>query len=165
MFPATPAKSICTIIAKNYLSFARTLCHSFLQNHPDGVCYVLIIDEFDGYLDRDREKFEIISINDLGIARLTEFCFKYDITELSTAVKPYLLKYLLDEKGMDELLYLDPDILVTAPLDLLFGELQQNDIILTPHLDKDYPEDGCLPNDAHIMLSGVFNLGFIGVRR
>ena len=161
----THSKSICTIIAKNYLAFARTLCNSFLRQHPDGVCYVLIIDDIEGYLDRDKEKFEIVTIGDLGISRLTEFCFKYDITELATAAKPYLLQYLFAQKGMNELLYLDPDILVTAPLDELFGELQRNDIILTPHLDKDYPDDGWFPIDANIMISGIFNLGFIGVRR
>ena len=159
------SKSICTIIAKNYISFARTLCSSFLEHHPGGKCYVLIIDECGGYIDAAQENFEIIKIEELGIPRLPEFCFKYNVTELATATKPYLLKHLFDTEGVDRIMYLDPDILVTNSLDKLYEELDKSDIILTPHLDKDYPDDGLLPNDGHIMQSGIYNLGFIGVKK
>jgi hypothetical protein len=159
------SKNICTIIAKNYIAFARTLCTSFLEHHPDGKCYVLIIDGFEGYINAAQENFEIIRIEELGIPKLAEFCFKYNVTELATATKPYLLKYLFDTEGMDSILYLDPDILVTHPLDNLYEELKKSDIILTPHLDKDYPDDGLMPNDSHIMRSGIYNLGFVGVRK
>jgi lipopolysaccharide biosynthesis glycosyltransferase len=158
------SKNICTIIAKNYISFARTLCSSFLEHHADGKCYVLIIDEFEDYIDAAKENFEIIKIEELGIPKLPEFCFKYNVTELATATKPYLLKHLFDAEGMGSLLYLDPDILVTHSLGKLYEELERSDIILTPHLDKDYPDDGLLPNDSNIMMSGIYNLGFIGVR-
>lgn len=158
-------KHICTIIAKNYISFARTLCASFMEHNPNGKCYVLIIDEFDGYIDSSKENFEIINLQELKIPRLQEFCFKYNITELSTAVKPYLLQYLFDSRGIDIIFYMDPDILVTSPLDQLYNELETFDILLTPHLDQDYPEDGLKPNDAWIMLSGIYNLGFIGLRK
>jgi hypothetical protein len=49
-------------------------------------------------------------------------------------------------------------------LENLYQALNQYDFILTPHLDTDYPDDGLLPDDAHIMKSGIFNLGFIGLR-
>jgi len=61
------------------------------------------------------------------------------------------------------LLYLDPDILVTASLDQLYEELGTFDIVLTPHLDHDYPADGLLPDDGFVLRAGQFNLGFIGV--
>jgi len=157
--------SICTIIAKNYISFARTLCNSFLKLHPEGKCYVLIIDSIEGYLNPETENFEIIKLDNIGIQNLREFCFKYNIIELSTALKPYLLKYLLDFRSINKILYLDPDILVTNRLDSLYEELDKYDFIITPHLNKDYPDDGLLPNDATIMKHGIFNLGFIGVRK
>ena len=155
----------CTIIAKNYVAFARTLCDSFLAHHPNGVFSTLVIDDIDGYIDPAQEHFEIISLASLGIPDLRDFCFKYNITELSTAVKPYVLKYLFDVKQVEKILYLDPDILVTGPLEDLYHLLDFHDIILTPHLDADFPDDGRKPDDAHIMLSGIFNLGFIGLRR
>lgn len=157
--------AICTIIAKNYLAFARTLCSSFLEYHPDGACYVLIIDDVDGYVDPNDELFELVRLPDLNIVGLREMCFKYNIIELSTAVKPYLLQHLLDTKAVDKMLYLDPDIMVMNRLDQLYKELDTADFIITPHIDTDYPDDNLFPNDAHIMKHGVFNLGFIGVKK
>lgn len=159
------SRHICTIIAKNYLSFARALNASFLQHHPDGRCYVLIIDEFDGYIDPSQENFEVVSINDLDIKNFNQFCFKYNVTELATAVKPKFLEHILINNDIERLLYLDPDILVTFSLKNLYEILDRSDVILTPHLDKDYPNDGLMPNDSHIMKSGIFNLGFIGIRK
>lgn len=156
-------RAICTIIAKNYLAFARTLAQSFLAFHPDHKCYVLIVDEFEGYINPAEECFEIIKLTELGIPNLRSFCFKYDIKELCTAAKGRFLEYLLREKAVDRLLYLDPDILVTGWLDGIFERLGTYDIVLTPHLDTDYPDDGLMPNDGHILSAGIFNLGFIGV--
>lgn len=157
-------KCMCTIVAKNYISFARTLCESFLKHNPSGKCYVLVVDEIKSYIDSTQDAFEVLTIEQLNIPNLREFCFKYNITELCTAVKPFFMKHLLESEGMDSLLYFDPDILVINPLDGLYHSLLKNDIILTPHLDTDFPDDGKRPNDSIIMQSGIFNLGFIGIR-
>lgn len=156
-------RAICTIIAKNYVAFARTLAQSFLSFHPDYKCYVLVVDEFDGYVDPADECFEIIKLTELGIPNLSSFCFKYDVKELCTAAKADFLEYLIQEKSVDRLLYMDPDILVTGQLDGIYERLSTHDIILTPHLDRDYPDDDLLPDDGHILRAGTFNLGFIGV--
>ncbi|HEV7698817.1 MAG TPA: hypothetical protein VGO43_01165 [Pyrinomonadaceae bacterium] len=156
-------RAICTIIAKNYLAFARTLVQSFLSLHPTYRCYVLIVDDFEAYVNPEDECFEIVRLSDLNIPNLPEFCFKYDVKELCTAVKADLLNYLIQEKGVAKLLYLDPDILVTGSLNELYEKLDACDILLTPHLDADYPDDDLLPDDGHILRAGQFNLGFIGV--
>jgi hypothetical protein len=155
---------ICTIFAKNYVAFARTLCDSFLEHHPEGKCFALIIDDFSGYITPADEKFEIITPELLEIPRLREFCFKYNITELSTAFKPYLLRFLLATRKLDKLLYIDPDILINRRLDALYSALDHHDMIVTPHLDADYPDDGSYPDDGHILSTGIYNLGFFGVR-
>jgi glycosyltransferase involved in cell wall biosynthesis len=159
----SPKRGACTIIAKNYLAFARTLAQSFLSFHPDNKFYVLVVDEFEDYLNPAEECFETVSLTDLGIPNLPSLCFKYDIKELCTAVKPYLLDYLSRNRSIDEMLYIDPDVLITAPLKQLYEELEIYDIVLTPHLDTDYPDDGLLPDDGYILRAGVFNLGFIGI--
>ena len=159
------ASGVCTIVAKNYISFARTLFQSFQKHHPEIRCYALIIDEWKDHLKPSEESFVIISLGDIAGPDTEEMAFKYYITELSTAVKPFLLEYLIAKKGHDKLLYLDPDILITGSLDGLFEKLDEHDFLLTPHLDTDYPEDGWLPDDRHILISGVFNLGFFGIRK
>lgn len=156
-------RAACTIIAKNYVAFARTLAQSFLSFHPDYKLYVLVVDEFEGHIDPADECFEIVRLSELNIPNLPGFCFKYDVKELCTAVKAHLLDYLLSEKSVGRLLYLDPDILVTGRLDALYERLDAADIVLTPHLDVSYPDDDLLPDDGYIMRAGQFNLGFIGV--
>jgi len=157
--------NICTIVAKNYVSFARTLSDSFLSVHPDGMCHTLFIDDIEGFIDPTKEHFTSYSLDELGIPDRKDLSFKYNLTEFATSVKPYFLRHLLSISEIHEVLYLDPDILVLDSLEKLFDHLQRKDIILTPHLDKDYPEDGKFPDDSHIMRSGMFNLGFIGVRK
>jgi hypothetical protein len=156
-------RGICTIIAKNYVAAARTLCRSFSQLHAGLRCYVLIVDDYDGYIDPEKEDFEIVSLADLDLPNLPALCFKYNVVELCTAVKAHLLSYLLREKGIEGLFYLDPDVLVTSPLDAVFEHLKTSDVLLTPHVDENYPEDGLSPNDGTILRYGIYNLGFIGV--
>ena len=54
-----------TVVAKNYIAYARTLCTSIAQHHPDAIIYV-------GLSDRDAEGvlqagdcFELISVDQL----------------------------------------------------------------------------------------------------
>lgn len=156
-------RAICTIIAKNYLAFARTMAESFLAFHPDLKCYVLIVDEFEDYINPADERFEIVKLTDLEIPNFRSLCFKYNVKELCTAVKADLLDYLIRVKSINRLLYLDPDILITGPLDGVFEKLDVHDIVLTPHLDTDYPDDDLLPDEGHVLRAGIFNLGFIGI--
>jgi lipopolysaccharide biosynthesis glycosyltransferase len=156
-------RAVCTIIAKNYLAFARSLAQSFLALHPDYRFFVLVVDDYEGFIKPSEECFDIINMSDLQIEDLSSFCFKYDVTELCTAAKPFLLDFLLRQKSVTQLLYLDPDILVTNRLNELFESLNAFDIVLTPHLDVDFPDDDHSPDDAFIMRAGVFNLGFIGI--
>jgi len=157
--------TICTIIAKNYIAFARALCSSFLRLHPKGRCHVLIIDDYQGYIDPAKEDFEIVGLKALGIQDLEKFCFRYNVIELATACKPFLLDFLLAHGLVGKLLYMDPDILITNPLDNLYDMLDGSDIIVTPHLDQDYPDDGLMPDDSIVMTHGIFNLGFIGIKK
>lgn len=159
----SPKRAICTIIAKNYVAAARTLCHSFLQFHPDLRCYVLIVDEHERYIDQGVEAFQIVSLSDLQLPDLPNLCFKYNVVELCTAVKAHLLEYLLREEKIDQLFYLDPDVLVTHSLEDIFQRLDAFDVLLTPHVDENFPEDGMSPNDGTILRYGIYNLGFIGV--
>src|SRR5262249_24027928 len=100
----------------------------------------------------------------LGLPCFYEMCFKYDVTELCTAVKPSFLSLLLDRYA-DGIIYFDPDILILKPLDELKALWRRADIVLTPHLLQPIPADGCKPTEQDIMLAGAYNLGFIAVRK
>jgi hypothetical protein len=160
----TPA--VCTIIAKNYLAHARVVCASFLEQHPEGRAYVLVIDGHEGFIDPAAESFTLLTLDALRLPETREvFCFKYSVVELATAVKPFLLTYLLKERGERVVFYLDPDILVTGSLSDLVDRLETGSgLLITPHLDTDVPDDGRHPADGLFLAHGAFNLGFFGVR-
>jgi glycosyltransferase involved in cell wall biosynthesis len=153
-----------TIVARNYIPFARTLCASFLKHHPEGRFFVLLVDQLDGAFDPGKEQFELVQLDSINLPLGELFLYQYSILELSTAVKPYLLRYLLDEYSLESVLYLDPDLFITAPLATVYEALSRSSIVLTPHMLEPPPEDGKTPTETDIMLSGVYNLGFLGVR-
>jgi|GEM_PF-6705598 hypothetical protein len=77
----------------------------------------------------------------------------YDVTELATAVKPNVLRYLLD-RDYDRVFYFDPDIQVFAPLAAVMDPLEDNDIVLTPHVTEPVPLDGKRPTEIDLLRGG-----------
>ena len=155
---------ICTIIAKNYLAQARVLAESFSRRHPEGKVSVLIVDEFDGYIDPDAEEFEVLGIDQIGLDNYERMAATYDVTELSTAVKPWLLRHLLDRDGCDAVTYLDPDIWVLDDIVEVDRLARDAGLVLTPHFTAPIPRDGLKPAEEDILIAGSYNLGYISIR-
>ncbi|MDQ1477482.1 MAG: hypothetical protein QOE62_2711 [Actinomycetota bacterium] len=153
----------CTVIARNYLAHARVLAASLRRSDPHASLAVLVLDDERGEIDDELELFDVIRPSDLDIAH-REFHFMatiYTVLELATAVKPWLLQYLLEHH--DVACYLDPDIEVFASLSEVVELARRHSIVLTPHTTSPIPRDGLLPGEREIRLAGVFNLGFIAV--
>lgn len=154
--------TICTIIAKNYLASARCLTGSFLEQHPDGRVFVLLIDEPDGYFDPAQEDFTAVSAKEIGIKNYGLMVHRYSVLELSTAVKPFFLEYLFRQYACRQLCYFDPDIYFYQPITEIWDLLNSYSIVLTPHL-LDFLDEKFAPDELSIMQSGCYNLGFIGL--
>src|SRR4051794_18517158 len=158
------AMKFCSVIACNYVPFARVLATSLTANHPSCRLAVLVIDDLDHRFDAASEPFDVLHLEDVltDTRELHRLALLYDVTELATAVKPLLLRHLLDA-GHDRVLYLDPDICVYAPLDHLGALAAEHSIVLTPHTTEPMRRDGLRPSESDILASGVFNLGFLAV--
>lgn len=163
----------CTIVARNYLPAARVLAVSYLRHHPDATFVVLLVDALtnelagelvDGLADTAARP-RLFGPDDLDLdpAEFRRMATAYTVTELCTAVKPWLLTRLL--RDHDTVTYLDPDIAVFAPFPEVAELAAEHGIVLTPHVLRPMPRDGLRPSEADIMASGVFNLGFIAVSR
>ena len=159
------AHRICTVAAVNYLASVELLAESLRQHHPELVLSVLVVDGHPGDVF-DGLPFDVVLPAALGLpdGTFAEMATYYDATELSTALKPFFLQYLLAE-GDDVVMYLDPDIEVFASLDDLFALGDRVPIVLTPHVTQPMPRDGLHAREEAIFLSGQFNLGFIVVNR
>lgn len=156
--------AVATIVSRNYLSLARACCRSFLAQHPGARAFVLIADTLAG-VDLTAEPFTAVAADTVGVPNFEDFAFKYNILELNTAVKPYFLEHLFEHEGVTQLFYLDPDIYVFGPLLEARAALQTGQIALTPHILRPFPCDGRRPQEVELLLSGTYNLGFLGLRR
>jgi glycosyltransferase involved in cell wall biosynthesis len=152
-----------TICAANYLPFAEVLGNSFLKHNADSTFTILVVDAQKVSFKKDKN-LRYLSPVDLAIPSdvFQNMAFYYNVTELSTALKPSALK-LLFANGSKQVVYLDPDIQVFGEFIELQAALDANSIVLTPHTLNPMPRDGLRPSEADIMSSGTFNLGFMGL--
>jgi glycosyltransferase involved in cell wall biosynthesis len=153
---------VCTIVARNYLAAARVLARSFRANNPDGTCWTLVIDDIDGEVDGAGEPFEVVRPEELAIEPWDRMTAGYSVLELSTAVKPWLVRHLLNQPSVARVTYLDPDIQVFDSLAEVDDLLREHPLVVNPHLTAPMPRDGRKPAETDILSSGSFNLGFAG---
>lgn len=155
-----------TVIALNYLAHARVLARSLAGSNPSARLAVLVIDaDVRGWRGAD-ESFDVVRPSDLELSRdeFLRMAAIYEPTELATAVKPWVLRLLLD-RGAAAVLFLDPDVEVFAPVDDFWKTASETEVLLVPHLLRPLPRDGMRPTEDQILLSGAYNLGFVGVGR
>lgn len=158
-----PSMNVCTIVAKNYVAFARVLATTLREHHPDATLTVLVLDDHEGYIDPGQEPFELLTPADVDDLPFDEMAGRYTILELSTAVKPWLLRSLLAREGADHVMYLDPDIQVVGPLTGIRTLAVEHQVVLTPHMLSPIPRDGRHPQEQSILIAGAYNLGFIAL--
>jgi glycosyltransferase involved in cell wall biosynthesis len=152
---------IFTIVSRNYLHYARTLMDSVAEHAPSADRVVGLCDE-QGDFDFTDENFDLLEISELDIPLRDKFIFRYTILELNTAIKPYIISALF-QQGYEKVIYLDPDIRVYQSLDNMLALLDEHQMLLTPHLTGPL-DDEKLPSELNILVSGSYNLGYIGLR-
>jgi hypothetical protein len=158
---------VFTICSNNYLAQAKILGDSIIVHNPGYIFIIGLIDEF--HKDIDYSFFEphiILPVAEIGLQDLDSLWRKYNIIELNTSVKASYFKYLFKANpNVDKICYLDPDIRVYHPLDLLEKELEDNFVLLVPHINTPIELDGKSPGEHLFLQYGIYNLGFIGLHR
>jgi hypothetical protein len=152
----------CTIVARNYVPYARVLADGWRRHHHGLPLYVLVIDEDDG--PARGAGLEVVSPADLGLpaAELSRLRGIYSVAELTTALKPHLLRVLLDE-GADCVVFLDSDTDIHASVHHVGALAARHGIALSTHLLEPPPRDGLSPSEQEQGKHGVFNSGFLAV--
>lgn len=149
---------IFTICARNYLAYALTLRDSVRRHEPAAEFLIFLAD---AAADSEDVRPFTVPMEALGIPDLEDMCFRYDILELSTAIKPFCFQYAMATLGHGQVVYLDPDIQLFGPLDEVHRAFEAGaSCVLTPHLLNPLPDDGKQPSNLDILASGTFNLGF-----
>ena len=157
---------VFTSAAVNYLPKVRALCRSIREHHPEATIHFALADERPAWLTAEGEPFDhIVELPHLDIPKWRAWTFFHSIVELSTAIKPFVMKKLLQRPDCDIVLYFDPDMVLFSRVDDILARLADANVALTPHQNK--PErniEAVVDNEITSLRMGVFNLGFVGVR-
>jgi hypothetical protein len=156
-----------TICSNNYLAKARVTAETFIGQHPGYRFFIFLVDTFITDIDyKANADIEVIAIGDV-VADIEELAIKYNIIELNTAVKPAVFTFLFQTyKAASHIIYLDPDLMIFSPFSEI-EELFESDncnIIITPHGCSPI-DDGKVPSEIHLSMYGIYNLGFIAIKR
>jgi hypothetical protein len=154
----------CTIITANYFFYAKALFDSIKKYDSNLNFQVLVVGDFEE--DLIYNGIEVIKLD------LLKSCFQqdynsikhYEVDEASKlrwALKPLFLKYLLLKRKFDKALFLDPDLYFYSNPLFLFDDLNDKDVIITPHWRS---KDPVLDPDNFnwLFTGGLFNAGFFG---
>jgi len=157
---------VFTSAAINYLPKVRMLFNSLRKHHPDWILHLALADILPSNLDIGKEPIDhITTIESLNIYQWRGWAFCHTITELATAIKPWMLERLLEQSGDGgKVIYLDPDIVVFSPLTDIIAALDESSIVLTPHQTQ--PEStlaAVIDNEICSLKHGIYNLGFLAV--
>ena len=156
--------TFCTIITADHLPFAKVLHASLQKTVPYTSLQVLIIDKNDFTSSRN---FTIHSIDSVVTSPVAKGIYKkYGHTNpdhFRWALKPVFISYLL-QNGFDKVIFTDPDIFFVNNFSFLFDELDDSNILLTPHWANLNPveNEGSL---LDLLRGGLFNAGFIGANK
>ena len=169
---------VMTISAWNNFGFVWNLYDSIVENSPTIGCFVWFVGDNsvhpdEKYMDEIKRikdissKFSVVTMIDmqeeLGEENFhwAELAFKFNMVELQTTLKPFAFQYMFQKIRAKASIFLDNDIWVTSTLLPLQLELQRRSAIVTPHIVSPIPEDGKKQKDLDMLLSGVFNFGFV----
>lgn len=155
----------CTIVAANYLPQAYSLYESLRRNAEGAPFYLLIVDAERTELPSMPDGVNLVSLEMLGIVEEERHNLAaiYDVVELSTAIKPLLLKKLL--RDHQRAIYLDPDMWVVSSISELDPIIDEHTIVLTPHLLQPIEPGQSFMSEINTLTVGVHNLGFCAVGR
>jgi hypothetical protein len=159
---------VFTICARNYIGLSRVLQQSIARyGGPDVDFRIYVAEGTSDAGDEDAGR-TIISAPEalapyIDAREFANMAFMYNVTEFCTALKAACFMHGFAD-GYDTCLYMDPDILVVADLDHITRELDDAAILITPHLCLPATDEGPR-TDRGILATGVYNLGFLGLRR
>jgi hypothetical protein len=149
-----------TICAKNYLAQAITLKESFIENNPENDFYIFLADKI---CEENIEIKNLIEADSSIIKNIEQMSFQYNIIEFSTSIKPFCFQYLLNKYS--KVIYLDPDIYITSSLNRVYENLENYDVIITPHYNYMEEKYTGSVSEEEILFVGIYNLGFCAFKK
>lgn len=156
---------VLTTCSASHLGAAKNMCDSVLRHNPGYKCFIGLVDRIDGRFDPQRfAPHTIIEAHTIGLAEFGEMTDRYNVFELSCAMKSFFAAYLLETYKPGCLIYFDTDIMIFHSLQLVEKELESASFLITPHTSRLFPSDGQLPGDRDLLRTGIYNSGFYAMK-
>jgi hypothetical protein len=150
-----------TIVTADRAGQARIFARSARACHPDARFVVLVAGSgasprlFDGLYDR------VIAAEELDFDGLADMHFRYSLSELCFALKPWALRHLLEESIDGPIYYFDSDIELFSPLTEAEAALAHGaNLVLTPYILRPGRDQ---EHEKALLRSGSFNAGFFAI--
>jgi len=166
-----------TICNKAYLSYALECEASFARHHSSEWTFLICLVDHPSLPDDEinnvhsllaRENSRVYSITEIfrESSEISIMSLFYNITEFSTAVKPWIVDYIFQNLSPDSVTYIDPDIQFFSCLDqvLEINKTCSWDCIVTPHILTDSLNSYQNPTLQNIRTCGSYNFGFVHFR-
>ena len=159
----TAPVAIVTIGSNSRLAEARVLIGNAGRHHPGACLYLALADR---PLDEPTvvgDGVAVIAADALGIPDFASFAFRHDADELRTALKPFVLRSLLD-RGHRGVIVLDIATGIYARLDPLLAMLAEPvSIVLAPRLCSPI-EDARLADHPDVAADGIWTASILAAR-
>jgi len=163
--------AFCTIITQDYIHYALALRKSVLDTGADIDFYILVSDGNGKKSNDFQEKYPgafILSIDEVCNDGIGKAIYnKYHHTDMSAfrwSMKPVLINYLLQKKGLQKVIYSDADIYFYSDYNFLLEDLDNYHVLISPHWRSSDPQKE-LSNFEILFTSGIYNGGFIAGNR
>lgn len=156
-----------TVATVHYLGQAKALAKSFMQHHPDAQFYIGLVDKLPAKLDKEKiAGLNIIPVEALQIPYFKEMRQRYSQILLVWAMKSYFGQYFFKTfPEVNKVIYMDGDMMVYNRMDSLLNDLDQYEIIITPHFTSTTPTSKEEYIEFHLTTGGAFNAGFFAMSR
>ena len=156
--------TIFTICSRKHTAHAKTLFETVKQHHPNAKLFMFLCDDIDAEYRKEVFPFHVVPLYKLRIPYIVEVAQRGNMMGLISAIKPYAFNYLFDQQGNDQVLYLDPHIILLSPLQEVAEEFVRGaDCILSSTIFV--RADNLKQGDLNTLGTGVYDTGILGLRK
>jgi hypothetical protein len=159
---------ICTTSTANHLPKAACLARSLSTTQPDHTMLLCLAERDRTAIGQLGTNFtHVVLASELGLPHFESLMFRYIAFEACTAIKAQLFLWALESFPEEqEFLFLDADVMAYSRFEELEFVFPRAEIILTPHhVQDEYSYERTWDNMLRTLLCGVFNSGFVALRR
>lgn len=161
-------RALLCVVTGSYLPMAVTMAKSYAKHHPEDAIRVLLVDVMETHAVcvkiAELPQLKADGIDTIRSTVPEKMRMYYDAAEMVGALRSSYIKKILFEEGYEQIVMLDADIFCYAPLTPFFDALQTHSIALTPHVTSPPPDDGSMPDDMDLTISGFINNGCCAVK-